>query len=151
MMRLLVPRGRVLAGAVAAGLSAAGAIIPLNLPPVGGALVAAVIGCAALTPVRAMRTAAYLVAALLGALFALTSVLLYYPQYVAAVGALAGGAALSYTAWRDALSTRARWWDRAIAAFVSASAVYLFIRMLLQVGSEGGFCWIPGLPVGCLP
>jgi hypothetical protein len=143
--------GRFGAAAVAAVVSAAGPMLALNAPVLAAAGVGLLLGWGAFAPARSVRVAALITAALFAILLALALALAYQPNVPLVGAAFAAGMGLAYMGWRIALvddvSTRAR----LTAVAVSLIAVFVLIRVLGSVGAEGGHCFLPGLPVGCLP
>lgn len=130
---------------------AGGSIFGLNTTALPAAILAVAAALAALGPLRSARIIGYLAAALLGLLLAIASLLSKDPAFIALPAIVVTALALWYAGWREAVSASARWWHRSTAALISAAMFVVLFRVLAQIGAEGGYCWLPGLPIGCLP
>ena len=145
------PIGRVGAASVAAVVGVTGSILALNAPALAASGVGLLLGWGALGRAHSVRVAALITAALFAVLLALALGLAYQPNVLLVGTALAAGMGLAYVGWRTAFINHANPRARVIAVAVSLVAVFVLMRVIGSVGSEGGHCFLPGLPVGCLP
>lgn len=141
---------RGLLAIVSAILVAGGLGVALNTPAPIALGPSAFTALAVIGPSRSARIIACIIAALLGLLFASAGLRSPNPLAIPVPTAVAS-VLVWFAAWRVALSPAPSSRHTAVAALTSAAALSLLYRALSQVGSEGGFCWLPGLPVGCLP